>query len=104
MKTLTNEASEGRDAQRETRWVVLTSSNSVVAEAATKEEAEAKAVKPGLRVSQGWTEGGYRVFVGATKVMVANDFSEGPSWKVKANLWLPTYGLATSTAKELCNL
>ncbi len=105
MKTLINKATEGKDANRNPKWDVLTSSNSFVCSAETQAEAEEKAAKkPGHRATLGWTEGGYKVFVGVKTVLVANDHTEEPEWKVKASFWLPTYGLAVSTATELCNL
>lgn len=101
MKTLINQATNGKDAERNELYCLLNEQNSIVAEKLTKDQATAKLSK-GLRLDRGWTEGGYRVVVGVSKVLLANDWCEQPDWKVKAEVWVPTYNLAVQIANAFC--
>ena len=103
MKHLFNKATVGKDATRNERYSVLDRKNSILADNLTKIEAEAK-LSEGRRLDRGWTEGGYRVFIGTTSVLLTNDYGDGPTWKVKAELWQPTYGLAVAVAEKLCSI
>lgn len=111
MKKFLNCVTKIQNAERHSTWRIVDEKNALLASGILSEaEAKYQSSKiPGSRYFQGWTEGGYNIYIGDNKVAIFNhtgfaNTKQKPDWEAKATFWLPTYDLAEHVALQLTNI